>query len=225
MIGDQADLARRLRSVLPARWFGVHTPVLNTLLDAVSAGWTFMYDLLQYTEKQTRIATASDIWLDLVAQDIFGSRLLRHTGQSDEAFRVVVRRNILRPLGTRTSLISALTDLTGRQPHVFEPHNTLDTGGYGCLGGALGGGIGYRVGGGWGNLTLPFQCFVTAFRPLINGVANLSGWSQPAGGYGVGALEYVGIDTANGHIGDADIFDEVARVVPVATVMWTRISS
>lgn len=228
MIGDQTDIAGRLRSVLPARWFGDATPVLDNLLNALATGWAYMFELLGYTQRQTRITSASDVWLDLVALDFFGPGLPRARGQSDQTFRPVVLRNILRSLGTRAALISAISDLTGRAPQVFEPRNTTDTGGYGSLavtGSILGGGCGYCLKGGWGSLSLPYQCFVTAFRPHINGVANLSGWRMPMAGYGQGALEYVGADTAQGQIPDSEILAEIVRAVPVGVVVWTNISS
>jgi hypothetical protein len=228
MIGDQEEIAYRLRSVIPARWFGGSTPVLDTVLGALGAGWASLFNLLRYSGQQTRIATASDIWLDLVGLDYFGSRLPRALGQSDQSYRWVLLKNILRPLGTRSALIAALADLTGRVPTIFEPANPSDTGGYaGILAGRVvsGGGLGYGTAGGWGNLSLPFQCFVTAYRPYINGAANLSGWTMAAAGYGVGALEYVGADTAQGQITDSAISLEISKVCPVGLVVWVRIAS
>ncbi len=172
--------------------------------------------------------TASDMWLDLVGLDFFGPRLLRAPGQSDESFRAILLKNILRPLATRNALIAALTDLTGRVPTVFEPANPCDTGGYGGIlrgGVAAGGGVGYGTAGGWGNLSLPFQCFVTAYRPHLNGAANLSGWAVAAAGYGIGALEYVGSDMAQGQITDKSILQEISNVCPVGIVVWARIAS
>lgn len=228
MIGDRVDIAGRLRSVLPPRWFGETTPVLDTLLNGIAAGWEYSYRFLQYTRAQTRLATASGLWLDLIAKDFFGNPLSRVLGQSDDAFRVVIQRNILRPLGTRTAVISALADLTGRPPIVFEPRNTADTGGYGRLlpsGAAVGGGAGYCISGGWGSLALPFQCFVTAFRPRGNGVAYVSGWGLYNGGYGVGTIEYADVDLIQGHVSDAEIEKALARTSPAGVVMWLNIQS
>ena len=228
MIGDQADMAARLRSVLPPRWFGDVTPVLDSLLNGLASGWAYSYQLLQYTRSQTRLATASGRWLDLIARDFFGNLLSRRTGQSDDGFRLVVQRNILRPRGTRAAVISALTDLTGRSPVVFEPRNTTDTGGYGHAspsGEVSGGGIGYCRNGGWGNLALPFQCFVTAFRPRGNGVSDVSGWGLYNGGYGVGPIEYADMDLIKGHVSDVEIENILARTAPVGVVMWLNIQS
>ena len=228
MIGDQADIAGRLRSVLPPRWFGEITPVLDTLLSGIAAGWEYSHRLLRYARAQTRLATASGVWLDLIAWDFFDNKLSRTLGQSDDSFRTVIRRNILRPRGTRGAVISALADLTGRLPIMFEPRNTADTGGYGQVsssGTALGGGDGYCTGGGWGSLALPFQCFVTAFRPTGNGVANVSGWCLNEAGYGIGALEYADLDIIHGHVSDRDIEAVLTHTAPVGVVLWLNIKS
>ena len=228
MSSDIANIVKRLRSVLPLRWFSDHTPVLDSVLSGIAAGWVVLFDFVQYTQNQTRIGSASGIWLDLVAQDFFGSDLQRHSGQSDEALHGTIKSNILRPRATRASLTSALTDLTGRAPHVFEPRNTSDTGGYATLAfshSESGGGLGYGNGGGWGNLTLPFQCFITAFRPHVNGVATVSGWGVFTAGYGLGQLEYADMDIILSHVSDADILKEITRVLPVGVVAWTKIVS
>ena len=58
-------------------------------------------------------------------------------------------------------------------------------------------GLGYGVAGGWGNLALPFQAFVTVERGTAPGAGGSSnsangqaGWGSPIGGYGVGAIGY-----------------------------------
>ena len=142
MTGDQQDMLARLRTVLPTRWFPDSAPVLDGLLSGLASGWSWAYQQLQYVKAQTRIATATDIWLDIIANDFFGSRLARRTGQSDEAFRSRIQRELFRERGTRGAIIAVLQDLTGRAPLVFEPARSTDTGGYASLTGA-GGGVGY----------------------------------------------------------------------------------
>jgi hypothetical protein len=224
MIGDQADMVGRLRSVLPPRWFPDSTPVLDGVLNGLAAGWAWAYGLLLYIKAQTRIATASDIWLDIIAQDLFGVGLTRRSGQSDDAFRVRITEELFRERGTRTAVIAALQDLTGRAPLVFEPARTTDTGGYGSLPGECNGAA-YGAAGGWGSLSLPFQCFVTAYRPLGTGVANVSGWCMSAGGYGQGTIEYASLDMVQGQVTDSDIYAAVADVLPAATIGWTAITN
>ena len=80
MTGDQQDMLARLRAVLPTRWFPDSAPVLDGLLSGLASGWSWVYQQLQYVKAQTRIATATDIWLDIIADDYFGSSLARRTG-------------------------------------------------------------------------------------------------------------------------------------------------
>lgn len=224
MTGDQEDMLARLRAVLPARWFPDRALVLDGLLSGLAAGWSWIHEMLQYVRQQTRIATASDVWLDIIAFDFIGDRLIRQSGQSDAAFRWRIQRELFRERGTRRAIVSALEDLTGQTPLIFEPAWTADTGGYASVEGG-GGGIAYGIAGGWGSLDLPFQCFVTAYRPSGSGIASVCGWGGSAGGYGSGTIEYASLDMVQGQVTDADIFRAVADVLPIATVGWTRITN
>ena len=120
-MGDQQDILARLRSVLPTRWFPDDAPVLAALLIGLASGWSWAYQQLRYVKAQTRIATATEIWLDIIALDFFGNRLVRRIPQSDDAFRSRIQRELFRERGTRDAIVSVLRDLTGRAPVVFEP--------------------------------------------------------------------------------------------------------
>ena len=209
----------RIKAVLPTRWFADATPVLDGLLAGLAWAWSWTYSLLTYLQAQTRIATATDVWLDIIANDFFGERLQRRTSQSDDAFRLLIQSSLLREHGTRQAIVAAVTDLTGRAPAVFEPMRSTDTGGYAI------GGVGYGVGGGWGSMALPFQCFVKAYRPVGSGIALVSGWGGPVGGYGHGAVEYASMAMVQGQVTDGDIAAAIAGVLPVAAIAWTRIEN
>jgi hypothetical protein len=88
-----------------------------------------------------------------------------------------------------------------------------------------GGGVAYGVAGGWGSLDLPFQCFISAYRPTGSGIAMVSGWCRPSGAYGEGAIEYASLAMVQGQITDSDIYTAVADVMPAATIGWTRITN
>jgi hypothetical protein len=223
MTGDQQDILSRLRTLLPTRWFPDEAPILTGLLSGLASAWSWSYSLLQYVVAQTRITTATDVWLDMISYDYFGHRVVRRAGQGDAAFRDTVRRELLRERGTRAALVSVLQDLTGRTPIVFEPARTTDTGGYGSVSNGNGG-MAYGAAGGWGNLEMPFQCFITAYRPTGSGIAVVAGWNGPAGTYGQGAIEYASLAMIQGQITDADIYAAVADVLPVATIAWTAIT-
>jgi hypothetical protein len=211
MIGDTDDMQRRLRAMLPAGWFGDDTPVLDQLLQSLGAGFSAFWTLLQDVTAQSRIATAWGGFLDLIAADFFGAALVRFPDEQDDAFRSRIRETLLRPLGTRAAITSALVALTGQTPIIFEPARTSDTGGYTV------GGIGFGMAGGWGSLILPFQFFITVVRPRGAGIANLAGYGSggvPA--YGNLALQETGIS-------DSIIQAAVPPLLPVSTLAWMKI--
>lgn len=218
------DFVCRLRSVLPTRWFPDDAPVLDTVLTGFAWCWEWAFDFLAYVRAQTRITTASDVWLDAIAQDYFGSAVCPRKGQSDDTYRRRILSDLVRERGTRHGLRSVLEDLTGRTPAIFEPANTADTGGYGPMP-AGGSGFAYGAAGGWGSLTLPFQVFVTAYRPTGAGIASVAGWGGTCCGYGAGAIEYATLDMISGRVTDDDINGAISGVMPIATVCWTRITS
>jgi hypothetical protein len=212
MVGDSADMGARIRAILPASWFGDDAPVLSALLQGVGSCWSCIYGLIQFVVTQARISTAQGEFLDLISADFFGSQLPRLGLEQDSAYLVRIKNELLRPRATRASLALALTQLTGRAPVIFEPSLASDTGGY-CLGG-----VGYTVAGGWGNLELPFQAFVTAYRPMESGIALLAG-------YGSGGVPVYGNPSMQPvQILDVNIYAEIASVLPAGTVAWTRIS-
>ncbi len=218
MTGTPTDFITRLKATLPTNWFADTTPILDGLLAGLANLWTSIFALLQFTRLQTRLATATDGYLDAISMDFLGAALPRHTAEPDSAYRNRIHRELLRERNTRLALSSVLTDLTGRPPVIFEPGRPADTG-------AWGGPLGYGLSGGWGSLALPFQCFVTAFRAQGSGISLVSGWVQSAGGYGQGALTYASLDMIQGAITDSDLDAAIARVMPVSTVAWTRISN
>ena len=229
--GDTADIAGRLRAVLPGGWFPAPsadgtstTPVLDGLLAGCAAGWSAIYGQIAYVTAQARRLTASGVFLDMIAGDFFGSFIKRRVNETDAALSTRIGREMFREKGTRAGLIAALTDLTGRAPVVFEPAHTGDTKGYGVA-------CGYGVAGGYGSLALPFQYFVTAYRPHGQGVANVAGYGHIGGfngmpgGYGGGAVEFATPSMFAAQVTDEDILNVINDVRPAATIAWTRIFS
>jgi hypothetical protein len=224
--GDQADMAGRIRAVLPQGWFGDNTPVLNVLLAGFGAALAWSFSLIQLALSAVLMTTAPDIWLDLHAQDFLGNSVLRRTQEGDASFLARVQAAIFPPGATRSAMIQRLTQLTGRAPVIFEPTQPMDTGAYGY------GGLGYNVAGGYGSLELPFQAFVTAFRPVSQGVPLLAGYSGNTSspvyaplGYGTGLGSYVDIAQAFDGVTDADIYATIAATEPAGSIAWARISS
>lgn len=224
MIGDLEDFQNRLVAVLPTRWFADQSPIRDAILAGLATGWSWSYGILQYVKAQTRIASASGVWLDVIARDFFGSEMQRWSGQDDDAFRLRIQRELFRERGTRAAVASVLQDLTGRAPMIFEPARPTDTGGYGSASATVTG-LGYNIAGGWGSLLLPFQCFVTAYRPMGSGIALVAGWNSSGGGYCVGAIEYANLSMVQGEVTDDDINAAITSVMPAASIAWTCISN
>lgn len=232
--GDQQDFVARLKAVLPAGWFPADSaitqgqaPVLDAVLAGPAYGLAWIYALTAYAKDQTRIATATDVWLDMAALDYFGvGGLPRRTNEADPAYSARIRASLLTPKNTRAAVIAAVEALTGIAPAVFEPANSGDTGGYSA--GTAWEGLAYNTAGGYGSLALPFQFFITASLPVEAGAPNVagyytgSGWS--GGGYGVGAIEYVTISGAAGQVTEAMIYATIAGTIPAGTIAWTAIS-
>ena len=211
--GDAADMLARLRGVLPQSWLADETPVLDAVLAGLAGAWSVLYSLLQLVSAQARIATASDQFLDMVSTDFFGTSLPRRTGELDVAFRGRIDRELFRERGTRVAIVDVLVDLTGRPPSIFEPARAMDTGAWSTAS------MGYGVAGAWGSLSLPYQCFVTAYRPIGSGIAMVGGYST------AGVHEYADLAWVVVPVTDADIYAAIASVMPVATIAWTQIGS
>ncbi|WP_428394127.1 phage head spike fiber domain-containing protein [Lichenicoccus sp.] len=171
-LGTTSDMAARLRATLPTGWFptsspapaATATPVLDGLLSGLGAAWSFCFGLLGVVAQQTRVATASGSFLDIMASDFFGATLARHVGESDTAFRSRISASLLSQRATRKDVIRAVVGLTGLAPLICEPTRAQDCGGYGGKSAPqAGGGLGYGVFGlCYGSTTLPFQFLVNA---------------------------------------------------------------
>jgi hypothetical protein len=211
MIGDPADMARRLRAVIPFGWFSDSAVILQDLLESLGAAWSLTYGLIQFVVQQTRILTATGRFLDAISVDFFSNQLPRRSMEDDSGFLMRIENELLRARGTRAAVSRALQQLTGNTPSIFEPRLTSDTGGYTI------GGVGYGVAGGWGCLRLPFQFFVTAYRPQGGGISQLAG-------YGTGGVPtYGSLDMVQSQVSDAAIFSSIPPLLPAATIAWARI--
>src|ERR1700693_740690 len=117
-VGSQDDFVSRLKTLLPNGWFADSSPVLDAVLNGFAYCLSLMYSLAAYAKLQTRLATATDGFLDLVGFDFFGFTLLRRSKEADPAYRVRIFQNLLREKATRKGIIKVLTDLTGQVPIV-----------------------------------------------------------------------------------------------------------
>jgi hypothetical protein len=226
MTGDLSDFVSRLRTVLPKRWFSERSPNLDALLVSIATPWVWLYNFITYVVTQTRLATATDVWLDLIASDYFGHKLDRRNNEADSPYRGRIQAALLQESATRSAVSAGLEYLVGTQPIIFEPANCMDTGSYGTSVATPiipGTGMAYGQAGGWGSLQLPLQFFVTVNRPATLGLGLLAGYGTTNGGYGEGAISYVDLSLVPGHITDADIQATLTSLLPVNAVAWLRI--
>ena len=220
MVGDSNDMLTRIKSLLPRGWFVGSTPVLDALLSGFAWSLSLIYSLIQYANLQTRIATATDGFLDLISYDFFGNNLPRKMQEMDSAFRARILATLLREKVTRNGMIEALVNLTGRTPLIFEPARPLDSGTWNSPG------TGWSTGAGkWGSLGLRAQVFITAYRPSSSGIPNIAGWNASAAGWSTpGQQKWSSRTQVQGAVTDADIYALIAATVAEGVTAWVRIS-
>lgn len=224
--GDQNDLLARIKATLPS-WYPTSSPILDALLSGFANVAAYVYGLIAYAKLQTRIATATDGWLDLIAFDFFGRRMPRGN-RTDALYRSAILSELFRTRATRQSYIDVLTGLTGRAPIIFEPARPMDTGAYapGPSGDGKGYGLAYGVAGGYGSLLMPYQVLVTAFRPATAGIPNVIGYGGPAGGYSTpSTFEYGSLAMIQGTVTDASIYSAVDNVRAAGITAWVAIKN
>ncbi len=175
--------------------------------------------------EQSRIATSTGPFLDLIAWDYFGARFLRRRRELDNPWRRRIVQELLRPRATRAAIVQMLTDLTGRAPIMIEPWSPGDCGGmgHGCR-------VGYSAGGRYGSLLYHHQIFITAYRPPGTGSPGVSGWSTPYGGYGKAGsklagsrLAYVDKSQLTGIVTDEEIYRRIAETVAAGVTAWVAL--
>lgn len=230
--GDPQNMLARLKGLLPARWFSQDAPLLDALLGGLADGLAWCHSLYLYAKAQTRIDTATEFNLDLIAWDFLGKRLRRKKDQPDDSFRWWIKREIFRPRANRPGMSQALEDLTGVKPIIFEPWNPNDCGVWG------GNTMGWSAAGRYGSLEHPYECWIDVQRPLGQGIPGVNGYGGAAGGYGdgetyrgngegganTGREEWVSLQMVTGPVTDRDIYDAVEYTRPAAVTCWTRIS-
>jgi hypothetical protein len=223
MLSDTPDFVERLRSSLPKRWFAPEAATVGSLLSSLASSWEYLYGLLQYVLIQSRISTATGPWLDLASLDYLGHRLPRRASEPDLNYSGRIRGAILQEAASRSAVLGGIEALVGTPPSIFEPANCGDTGGYG--GGELWGdqGVAYGASGGWGNLAIPYEFFITVHRPPSAGVGMLSGFGCSEGGFGSGVAAYGDLSLVATQATDTDIRNGLLALIPLQATAWLRI--
>lgn len=210
MTGDTADIRARLISVLPP-WFGDDNPIRDALLTAAAAVLAFAYSLYAYAKAQTRIATATGIWLDVIAYDFFRGALRRNTNEGDDAYRARILANLFRPKATRQAISDVVESIAGEAPTIVEPFSPRDCGAYGV---PL---SGYGVAGRYGSSLTPATVFILTRRPALPGIAYIGGWHKGPWGYGAGKGAY---STPASAAAEKAIYDAIAATKAEGVTVW-----
>ncbi|EPS1221707.1 hypothetical protein ACVBR5_000938 [Burkholderia cenocepacia] len=218
--GDQNDILGRIARLIPISWFESSHAIRDAIASGLANAHAYVYSFIAYVGLQTRILTATDGFLDAIAQDFFGASILRSANQSDASFRARIIINIFRERATRHAIIKVLQDLTGRTPIIIEPQRPADTGAYGAPN------IGYSVAGAYGSVLLDYQAFVIAYRPIGAGIPYVAGYgSSPAGYRQPSRAVYADLSLIQNTVSDSDIYAAIDSVKPAGTIIWTNISS
>jgi hypothetical protein len=214
-LGGADDIIRRIKLLLPKGWWNFQAPIRDAIIGGVADGAAWCYSLLAYAKRQTRVAWANDLWLDIIAKDYFGGFIRRRVNEQDSDFRIRIQKELIRERVTRQGMIDTLTDLTGNVPYIFEPWNTGDTGAWNE------GHFAWDIGGGWGDTILPAQAFINVIPPG-GGIPNAPGWDTAAFGWDVGGM-WGDMSLIVGTITNQEIYDTINITRPTGSIAWTQL--
>lgn len=212
--GDQADMQQRVRALIPQSWFPQPAPVADALTAGQAWALSNAYAQLTYAALQSRIKTATDMWLDVISGDFFGPALPRLTNETDAAFRTRILANLFVKGPTRGNMAQVLTLLTGQAPVIFEPSNTSDSGGWDAL-------LYWDATIGKLGDPLAFQSFVTVYRPstALASLAEWDAWRFAWDAYGAWS------ESSPLSITDAALIAAVEATKPLGTIVWMRFAN
>ena len=182
---------------------------------AYAATWCF--DLVAFARAQTRLATASGPFVDLIGLDFLGLGIARQIGQNDAGYKARITREIFRERNTRAGVLAAVADLTGAQARMIELWNPLDCGGYDT------GFLGFDAIGRWGSIGDAPQFLISTPQPVGAGLPNVGGYDNGLGGYDTGAEEFGDISLMTGSVTDQDIYNTINATRSAGVVAWVAI--
>jgi hypothetical protein len=109
--GTTGDIQRRVKFLIPKRWFSFVAPIRDAIIGGLSDCTANLFSFIGYAKLQTRLATATGPWLDVFCYDYLRRFLLRK-GAIDDVFRKIIRATILQERVTRAGMTSAVSQLT-----------------------------------------------------------------------------------------------------------------
>jgi hypothetical protein len=243
MIGDQTDIIGRIDEGLPSQWFGDDKPFADMLVTGYGEQGAYAYQLYEFAKLQTRINTATGIFLDMISADFFGGDLPRVAAESDSLFRIRIIANLFRKKVTLYALQDALTlavpSINPRATFmIFEPgqHSILDSAGA-AITDSTGDGLlttsdastlipngAYPIGISTADASARYGTPLAAFECLVN-ISGLpqsaSGYNDSPGGYGsYGYTRYMGLSPYTSAVGIELLYKVISSVKPIATTVW-----
>ncbi|WP_430229408.1 hypothetical protein [Paraburkholderia tropica] len=225
--GDTSDILSRLQSYMPRGWFGdwSEAPIITGLLTGIASVFNTVYLLVMFFWAQTRLDTSTGGWIDIWASDFLGTSLPRKANESDASYIARIKLTIFSAKGTRPAMETALTNLTGRAPIIFEPSRPLDSG---CMGANTGVNSFFGVAR-FGSLAAPYGALITAYRPLVSGGSagaaynNAPTWSAYHAPTSHGYFGSLADETTAAT--DADILAAINATRPIGTNIGVYISN
>jgi hypothetical protein len=208
--GDILNLYQRLKENLPP-WFGNNSPNLDALMLGLATTDNYIYQLIQDAQLQTRIHTATGMYLDLASLDFFGGKLPRRPNENDDSYRNRILANLFQERATRHAEYIGLLKLTGRAPLIYESFEDgayldqtayLDNSTYG--------------------FDEAYTGYIIAFRPspinsmLVYGMDNNAYLDVTAYAYDPSDFTII--------VSDADIYALVDSIKCAGTLVWVHIS-
>jgi hypothetical protein len=209
----------RLMKYLPKGWFPNPSENVSGVMAGGAYGLQFIKDLTDYADKQTRIKTSTDGWLDIVAADFFGeNQFPRQPGETDPHYLTRIRINMFREAGTLNAIKSILKELTGNDPTIYELF-------YGDNGDTLNYAEAYPVGyptaaAPTPHTSVPYQAFVIAYLGIPNTASGFFGYDTYGFAYDVG---FAYAPPARSLIDEQLIYQAVAAVKLFGTIVWVQI--
>lgn len=263
-VGDQRDIARRLKEVIPPSWYPDPATNEHGFLQGFANIASGLYALISFSKLQMRLSTMTGMFIDLFAYDHLGRTISRKVNETDDAWRARVQTALTEQRVTRSGMSQAIFNLTGKLPIIFEQWNPGDAGAWassvspttntcffawGTRGSATGiingwtsaGGSGFGGAGAWGSRSMPNACFMTVFRPGLQGVPSRGGWASRVsptnstlGGWAsstvayiansvLGSFSWVARNEIHGTVTDQDIYDLINVTKPLGVEVWVQL--
>ena len=230
--GDSNDIVSRVKRLIPNGWFGssgggnvtpggatTPTPILDAVLGGLADTAASLYNFIVYTKTQSRVATSTGPFLDIISFDFLGRNLPRNS-RNDSAYRQVILSTILQERVTRKGMINAVTSLTGNKPTIVEPWSTQDCGAFDV------GNLAYDEpnGGCYGETDLPAQAFLTVSPPGQFGVPMAGGFDLGQDALDTGSSELIDSTLVVGQVTNNDIYKVIAITKPTGSIIWTSLT-